>query len=85
MFKKKKQVNPEDPNELAKLVPLRRYTREEVDQGMEWLIGMVNDGLRMNGYTVKEMPKWFEVQVTYDDPYDKDTAITYETWYFFKP
>jgi hypothetical protein len=74
MFKKK---NPEAPEELLKIDPARRYTREEVVHGLAFMTGMVSDGLYIRGYSeIKETDHWYSVVVDFGD--------CEETWYFFK-
>lgn len=80
----KKRIDPEDETRLAQLTPKRYYTRAEVDALMWDIQGLVSDGLLITGYIVKEMPLWFEVSVSFDDPNAKDSEETYETWRFYK-
>jgi hypothetical protein len=75
MFRQRK--NPEAPEELLKIDPARRYTREEVVHGLAFMAGMVSDGLYIRGYSdIKETDHWYRVDV--------DFGNVEETWYFFK-
>lgn len=74
--------DPEDPATLARLVPERRYIRQEVDTMREFARGLVNDGLPVVWVSpVVEFPLWYRVELAYDDG---TPERAYETWYFFK-
>ncbi len=79
LFRKK---DPEDPERLKQLVPVRRYTREEVVIFMELARGLINDGLSLIWQSpIVETPLWYRVEVAYDDGTPEHA---YETWYFYK-
>lgn len=75
--------DPEAPENLAKVIPNRTYTAEEVTALMDQLFGMLNDGMSISGWSMKEAQRWFEVEVIYEDGRHQDW-VNYETWYFFK-
>lgn len=84
MFFQRKR-DPEDPKQLAKLRPSKRYTREEVEQLLALLGGLVNDGLPLVEIgSIVETPLWYAVEMTYRDETGNTAEMVFETWYFFK-
>jgi hypothetical protein len=78
-------TDPEDERLLATLNPARRYTRAEVEQIMELLSGMVNDGLPIKAWRLtQDTRRYYAVEVAYDNYVDAFGG-DYETWYFYKP
>lgn len=77
--------DPENPENLAALNPAHRYTREEIEKFMDFLMGgLVVDGLLMIGWGfIDESAHYYVVEVEFEDPASKTYNVS-ENWYFYK-